>query len=99
MAYYPDPCLKCPRNKGYCNMYKDCQEWRTRYLYRQKQINAYAKKVLPDYYKKLAEQQEKFSCMNMDEHGFCRKYSRYDIEYKCPENGDCDGYMEVDYED
>lgn len=27
----------------------NCQPWKTRYLYRQKQVNAYAKKVMPEY--------------------------------------------------
>lgn len=47
MANYPSPCEKCTKN--YCD-YTRCQPWLTRYRYRQKQINAYAKKVLPDYY-------------------------------------------------
>lgn len=48
MANYPDPCKGCKRENS-CNYYQKCQKWRTRYLYRQKQINAYAKRVLPDY--------------------------------------------------
>ena len=53
MRDYPSPCDKCPKEgTNYCN-YKDCQPWRTRYLYKQKQINAYAKKVLPAYYARL----------------------------------------------
>ena len=48
MANYPNPCDKCALNDKGCN-YKKCNAWLTRYLYRQKQINAYAKKVLPDY--------------------------------------------------
>ena len=46
MKNYPDPCKGC-KNKV-CN-YKKCQPWLTRYRYKQKQINGYAKKVLPDY--------------------------------------------------
>lgn len=50
---YPDPCLKCEKNNGgTCNRYNKCYKWLTRYMYRQKQINAYAKKVLPAYYAK-----------------------------------------------
>ncbi len=52
MANYPDPCKNCGRNKN-CNGYKTCQPWRTRYFYRQKQINGYAKKVLPDYEERI----------------------------------------------
>lgn len=38
---YPSPCIKC--TKATCQE-KNCDAWRIRYLYRQKQINAYAKK-------------------------------------------------------
>lgn len=48
---YPDPCLTCKYdNGGSCNRYNKCHKWLIRYMYRQKQINAYAKKVLPAYY-------------------------------------------------
>lgn len=46
MDKYPSPCNKCPQ-KDRCKHYKKCQPWLARYLYRQKQINAFAKKVLP----------------------------------------------------
>lgn len=39
MSSYPDPCMSCTRQK--CP--KNCVRWKTRYLYRQAQINAYAK--------------------------------------------------------
>lgn len=39
---YPSPCETCIRTK--C-LGTDCEPWRIRYLYRQKQINAYAKKL------------------------------------------------------
>lgn len=53
MKNYPNPCDKCPRgNKNNCD-YQNCKPWVTRYLYRQKQINAYAEKVLPAYYASL----------------------------------------------
>lgn len=39
MNKYPDPCITCDQSR--CQ--KNCQRWKTRYLYRQKQINAYAK--------------------------------------------------------
>ena len=48
MANYPNPCDKCHK-KNTCTRYYNCQPWLTRYRYRQQQINAYAKKVLPDY--------------------------------------------------
>lgn len=46
MPNYPSPCDKCTHKT--CN-YTTCQPWLARYRYRQQQINAYAKKVLPDY--------------------------------------------------
>lgn len=51
MANYPHPCEKCDKSEN-CTQYRKCDKWRTRYLYRQKQINAYAKRVLPDYYER-----------------------------------------------
>ena len=54
MDNYPSPCEKCPCEKT-CHRYQSCQAWKTRYLYRQNQINAYAKKVLPGYYKRQKE--------------------------------------------
>ena len=48
MANYPSPCDKCKNNKNNnCTSFRSCQKWLKRYRYRQKQINAYAKKVLP----------------------------------------------------
>lgn len=52
MANYPDPCEKCDRRDN-CNGYKTCNAWRTRYFYRKKKINGYAKKVLPDYEERI----------------------------------------------
>ena len=54
MREYPSPCDKCKHNDG-CRNYMTCQRWLTRYRYRQKQINAYAKKVLPAYYDSLKD--------------------------------------------
>ena len=54
MAKYPSPCAKCKDNET-CTRYRTCKPWRTRYLYRQKQINAYAKKHLPDYEERMKE--------------------------------------------
>lgn len=48
MPDYPNPCDNCEQSED-CRQYRRCQKWRTRYLYKQKQINGYAKKVLPDY--------------------------------------------------
>ena len=46
---YPNPCENCKKadtcNKGY-----GCTAWRTRYRYRQKQINAYAKQKKNAYF-------------------------------------------------
>lgn len=40
---YPSPCEKC--NSPLANCVRDCYAWRARYFVRQKQINAYARKV------------------------------------------------------
>ena len=54
---YPSPCEKCRKNKnGSCAVFRSCSEWLTRYRYRQKQINAYAKKVLPAYYSQIKKE-------------------------------------------
>ena len=44
MNPYPSPCEVC--TVTHCSG-TGCVRWLTRYLYRQKQINAYARKVLP----------------------------------------------------
>ena len=38
---YPNPCDTCEK-AGTCALGYGCAEWQTRYLYRQKQINAHA---------------------------------------------------------
>ena len=38
---YPSPCERC----SVCSCTNGCVEWRIRYLYRQKQINAYARQI------------------------------------------------------
>lgn len=53
MRDYPSPCDKCPRNNTPNCHYTKCEPWLIRYRYGQKQINAYAKKVLPAYYASL----------------------------------------------
>ncbi len=50
---YPMPCDKCEKNTHERCNYRTCSPWLTRYFYRQKQINAYAKKVLPQYYESV----------------------------------------------
>lgn len=52
MSNYPSPCVNCPKN-DHCTSYRHCQPWLTRYFYKQKQINAYAKKHLPDYEERM----------------------------------------------
>lgn len=52
MKDYPSPCDNCKHNVK-CKRWEKCDAWKTRYLYKQKQINAYAKKVLPAYYASL----------------------------------------------
>ena len=47
---YPSPCEKCPKEGTKMCHFQNCQPWLTRYRYKQKRINAYAKKVLPAYY-------------------------------------------------
>lgn len=54
---YPSPCLTCKYDKnGHCPRYKKCNKWLTRYRYRQKQINAHAKKALPAYYASIEKE-------------------------------------------
>lgn len=59
---YPSPCEKCPKDgTKHCN-YEHCRPWLIRYRYRQRQINAYAEKVLPAYLAKQNAQAEKCVC-------------------------------------
>lgn len=39
---YPSPCDSCEKNNTRCI---GCEDWKIRYRYRQKQINAFAKKL------------------------------------------------------
>lgn len=48
MPNYPSPCESCPRNNTRQCSGKDCQPWLIRYRYRQKKINAYARKLAGD---------------------------------------------------
>lgn len=46
MEKYPSPCDKCDKKiKDSCDKFRRCEPWLTRYRYRQKQINAYARKL------------------------------------------------------
>lgn len=42
---YPNPCDSCKKPDG-CSGGYGCQAWRIRYRYRQKQINAYGRKLM-----------------------------------------------------
>ena len=53
MRAYPSPCEKCPKDGTKECLREKCEPWVVRYKYRQKQINAYAEKVLPAYYARL----------------------------------------------
>ena len=57
---YPSPCLNC--EKTVCAE-KRCPEWLVRYLYRQKQINAYAKYGRPQ---KLEKRPHRFDRLRED---------------------------------
>lgn len=58
---YPNPCDKCS-DVSCCQFAYGCREWQIRYRYRQKQINAYAKKILSD-----VDIREKFKYFHPDE--------------------------------
>ena len=53
MRDYPSPCDNCPKDGTKRCDFRKCAPWEIRYRYRQKQINAYARKVLPAYYASL----------------------------------------------
>ena len=55
MRDYPSPCEKCHKDGTKLCNYRQCRPWLTRYFYKQKQINAYAKKVLPAYYASIGK--------------------------------------------
>ena len=42
---YPSPCDSCQMPEGDCRG-KTCERWQIRYRYRQKRINAYAKRLV-----------------------------------------------------
>ena len=96
MAKYADPCKKCEKRND-CTAFRRCQPGLERYFYRQSQINAYAKKVLPGYYKRLEQRKkDELNCAYRNEYGSCRRYSTLEADYICPGNGDCAGYREAD---
>ena len=51
MREYPNPCDTCKEAET-CTKGTGCSAWLTRYRYRQKQINAYARKKKAAYLKK-----------------------------------------------
>ena len=44
MAAYPSPCDTCEKADS-CALGYGCEDWRIRYMYRQKQINIYARNL------------------------------------------------------
>ncbi len=54
MNDYPSPCEGCDKKKfDSCAIYYRCPEWLTRYRYKQKQINAYHRKVNTPIYERM----------------------------------------------
>lgn len=66
---YPNPCNTCAKVDT-CQIKYGCQEWRIRYLYRQKQVNAYAKKhgILPTTVVELPTEDP---CQKCSQNEFC----------------------------
>lgn len=50
MSNYLNPCDSCEKAED-CRLGYGCDRWKIRYLYRQKQINAYARKLADHTYK------------------------------------------------
>lgn len=40
-----------------------------------------------------------FDCAHIDSWGFCKLYSDADVVVRCPENADCNKYVEGEEED
>lgn len=80
---YPSPCEKCDRNPCNINGNKGCTAWRIRYLYRQKQINAYAWKAC----RPIIIKSGKFCYRHPDEQ---RRYLRHSPCEGCKINHICD---------
>ena len=77
---YPDPCEKCDKADS-CTLGYGCVDWQIRYRYRQKQVNAYAKKARQKYFA------TRFVYQHPDD---TRRYLR---EWPC---GKCDKEQECD---
>ena len=84
MADYPSPCTECHRNiNGSCNQYDTCSVWKTRYYYRQKQINAkYRQMQTPKY-----ERTEAFVYEHPDQ---TRRFLQEGPCVRCPLQETCD---------
>lgn len=72
---YPSPCIACQKE----NCLHGCEAWRIRYLYRQNQINAYARKVLKPVPRKLDPNLRPCDGCSVDENCDkpCQAYLRY----------------------
>ena len=84
---YPNPCDICTVPKGSCPGI-DCSRWRTRYLYRQKQINAYAKRM----YGTLVKKEDAFCYEHPD---IVRDWLKHDPCEQCRCRSFCKGDCEV----
>ena len=78
MRNYPSPCDKCKREEA-CTYYMNCQKWLTRYRYRQKKINGYAKIHLPDYEKR----REMMENQNKQQQSPCKTCTKVKDPYSC----------------
>lgn len=79
---YPSPCEKCTRSSCNVGGSTGCDAWQIRYLYRQKQINAYARKVCQPKVVISA----KFCCRHPDEE---RRYLQHSPCEGCKINKIC----------
>lgn len=77
---YPNPCETCELEPT-CRMGYGCQAWQIRYKYRQKQVNAYAKKARQEYFS------SRFVYQHPDE---VRRYLREWPCGKCDKEPECD---------
>lgn len=77
---YPSPCETCEKAES-CKMGYGCADWQIRYRYRQKQINAYARKQREEYF------QSRFVYQHPNE---VRNYLRKWPCGECDRAEDCD---------
>lgn len=77
---YPSPCDTCEKADN-CKITYGCVDWQIRYRYRQKQINAYAKKKKQEYFS------EKFAYQHPNE---TRRFLETWPCEKCDKKEDCD---------